>query len=65
MTKYEALREWRTTILPDIKARYEQDGVPDYPARREAWNDWVDMLCSDGTVTQRQCDTWTHPPENK
>ena len=35
-------------ILPIIQEQYEQDGVPDYPARCEAWCNWTDMLCKDG-----------------
>ena len=61
MTKAQALDEWRGRILPAVKHYYEQDGKPDYPARREAWNNWTDGLCKDGEITQRQCETWLHP----
>lgn len=47
--------------MPVVRERYEQDGVPDWPARREAWNYFTDMLTRDGRITQHQRDTWTYP----
>lgn len=34
---------------------------PDLPALREVWNNFTDMLCKDGRITQRQYDTWLNP----
>ena len=45
----EIYREFREWILPDVVERYEQDGIPDYPARREAFSNWLD-----GEVTDRR-----------
>lgn len=64
MTKKEVVAFWRESVLPYVREQYEADGVPDYPARREAWNDMVDGMARDGAVTERQASTWTHPPEN-
>lgn len=36
--------EFMAHILPLIKSHYEQDGVPDKPARREGFNNWLDSL---------------------
>jgi len=63
MNKKEAEREWRERVLPYDKVQYERGGVPDYPARRESWNNFVDGLCRDQRVTSRQCDTWLQPRE--
>ena len=51
-------------ILPIIHEQYEQDGVPDYPARCEAWCNWTDMLCKDGEISDWQYMNWSHPPCN-
>ncbi len=63
MTKVTADSLWRSEILPQIKRLYEQDGKPDYIARSESYNNYTDMLCKDGTITQHQYMTWTHPRE--
>jgi hypothetical protein len=34
MTKYQVHDYWREHILPFVRAAYENDGVPDLPARR-------------------------------
>ena len=51
-------------ILPMIQEQYEQDGVPDWPARCEAWINWTDMLCKDGEISEWQYANWSHPPCN-
>jgi hypothetical protein len=61
MTKREAERYFKGHILPSVKECYELDGQPDYPARREAWNNYTDALCKDGQITPRQYETWVHP----
>ena len=61
MTKVQAIQEFKQCIMPSIRATYERNGGRDLPARREAWNDYTDMLCKDGQITERQYDTWTHP----
>lgn len=53
-TKEELVSEFEETILPYVKAKYEQDRRIDYPARRGAWNDWLDSLCKDRQITERQ-----------
>ena len=64
MTKAEVVKIWRREILPLVKQEYEQDGIPDYPARREAWNNWTDHLCKTGLITLHQYENWVGPPEN-
>lgn len=60
MTKKEVVRLFNTEILPAVRARYEQDGIPDWPARREEWNNYVDSLIKDGQVP-RSADGWSGP----
>lgn len=62
-TKREALDQWRTAYLPSVQEVYEQDGLPDYPARSESWNNFTDSLCKDGEITLRQYESWVAPPE--
>lgn len=62
MTKAQAWAEFKAAILPGIKAREaEGTGRADKPMRREAWNDYTDMLHRDGLITDHQVQTWTHP----
>lgn len=44
-----ALHErWRLDRLPGVAQKYEQDGVPDIPARSEDFSNWLDGLVRDG-----------------
>ena len=56
-----ASEQFEAEILPFVQEQYEQDGEPDWPARREAWNNWTDSLCQDGLISDWQYDNWTHP----
>jgi len=58
MNKRDVLEEFKRDILPIIVQQY---GKNDKPAVSQAWNDYTDMLCKDGQITQRQYDTWTNP----
>ena len=60
----DACETFTTEILPMIQEAYEQDGQPDWPARREAWNNWTDALASDGQISDWQVANWDHPPCN-
>ena len=61
MTHAQAVDYFNAEILPTIKEHYEQDGVPDLPARREEWNNWTDSLCKDEQISDWQYDNWTQP----
>jgi len=63
MNKREALALFRNYVLPAVQEQYESDGIPDYPARSEAWNTLTDDLCKDGRITLRQYESWVSPPE--
>ena len=60
----DACETFTTEILPMIQEAYEQDGQPDWPARREAWNNWTDALASDGQISDWQVNNWGHPACN-
>jgi hypothetical protein len=49
--------------LPAVKARYEQDGRPDYHARSESWGAYTDALCKNGDITDAQYMRWSAPKE--
>jgi len=46
-----ALQEFEDVALPYIKAQYEQDGIVDGPARREAWSNWIDSMNKNGVLS--------------
>jgi len=42
---------YENDVLPYVREQYESDGMKDYPARREAFCNFVDMLNKDGELT--------------
>lgn len=58
MRKEQAVRDFKENILPELRKMY---GNNDKVAIRTAWNDYTDMLCKDGIITQRQYNTWGNP----
>ena len=58
----QAVTEYTDNLLPYICEHYESDGLPDWPARREAWNNWTDALCKDGSISDWQYMNWSQPP---
>lgn len=51
---------WEETIFPLVRAKYEEDGVPDLPARRESFNDYLDSLIRHGEVTDLDANQYTY-----
>ncbi len=62
MTWEQACEQFESEVFPYAQAQYEQDGVPDWPARREAWNNWTDSLCKNGQISDWQYANWSHSP---
>lgn len=58
MNKREADKIFNSEVKPSV---IEQYGKHDKIALITAWNDWTDMLCKDGEITQKQYDTWQCP----
>jgi len=58
----DAVQQFTDCILPMVQEQYEQDGIADYPARREAWNNWTDSLACDEQISDWQVHNWGHPP---
>ena len=58
----QAVADFTYTIMPYVLEQYEQDGIPDWPARSEAWCNWTDSLCKDGQISDWQYMNWSHPP---
>jgi len=61
MTKAQVVAEFKESVLPLIRKQYEQDRQRDLPARREAWNNYTDMLCKDGSISDHAYATWVCP----
>ena len=64
MTFAQACDYFTNELLPMVREHYEKDGVPDWPARGEAWCNWTDRLCKDGAISDWQYMNWSHPPCN-
>ena len=64
MTFAQACEIFTLELLPMIQEQYEQDGIADYPARREAWNNWTDSLACDEQISDWQVHNWGHPACN-
>jgi len=61
LTKREVIDLFRTTVLPGIRLKYEQDGKIDKVARREEWNNFTNMLNEDGLLSDYAYDNWAYP----
>ena len=64
-TKAEALALFKENELPMIKEQEAQYKVGRYKvdsiARRMAWNDFTDMLCKGGQISESQYNRWSNP----
>jgi hypothetical protein len=58
LTLDQVNESFKMDILPLIAEQYEQDGIPDRPARSEAFNDYTDSLCKDGQITDEDYNDW-------
>ena len=61
MTRDEAIEEFLAHEFPATIKRYEADGIPDWPARREAWNNFTHSLCEEGRISDWQYNNWSQP----
>jgi hypothetical protein len=61
MKKTEFDEMFKMEILPLIAKMYEQDGIPDRPARREEYNNLSDSYCKNGLITDEQYNDWCIP----
>lgn len=61
-TKVDVEKMFKSTVIPVIvEGEESRGGRLDKPGRREAWNNFIDGLARDGTITEKQADTWGHP----
>ena len=51
MTLEDFERAFREEVLPLIRANNETLTGPDYPLRREVWNDMIDAYVEDGSLS--------------
>ena len=58
MSKKDAEVDFKENVRPYIISEY---GTDDVTAMREAWNNYTDMLCKDGQISNHQYETWDHP----
>ncbi len=60
----DACETFTAEILPMVQEQYEQDGIPDIPARSEAWSNFVDGLHCDEQISDWQANNWSHHPSS-
>jgi len=56
MTKKQVINELKS-MCPNC----QYNGKKDHVACSQCFNDFTDMLCKDGLITQDQYDNWTNP----
>ena len=61
MTQAQFNQDFKEFDLELIAKQYEQDGIPDRPARREAYNNKMDSYRIDGLITEDQANNWCIP----
>lgn len=61
MTKKAAIALFRECY--PFRETFMRRGSVDQPKLDQTWNDFVDGLNQEGSVTDRQRDTWTHPKQ--
>ena len=61
MTKTDAVQNFKHGEFPTLAALEVERGTKDRPARRESWNNYTDMLCKQGDITENQYNKWHHP----
>ena len=49
--------------LPLIVDRYEKDGIPDQPARREEFNNMLDAMCKEERISEKTLNNYCIPDE--
>lgn len=56
MNLKDARKIFNSEIAPNVVAHY---GKKDKCAMDEAWGVWIDGLCKEGEITDKQYHTWT------
>ncbi len=56
MTKKEAIKRFKEQYSDFLK-KYKDDDT----AKRIAFSDFIDFLCCEGLITEKQMDTWSNP----
>ena len=58
MTKQQFDTDFKLNDLKFIAKQNEQDGIPDRPGRRQAYNNKLDRYCRDGLIKKSQANKW-------
>lgn len=54
MNKKEFDRMFIQNEMPSIIANFESDGIKDFPARCQCYNDFADLMFKEGRITEKQ-----------
>lgn len=58
ITKEQFDQDFKMNDLQAVANQYEKDGIPDRPARREAYNNKVDFYQKDGLISEKKANKW-------
>jgi hypothetical protein len=61
MNKATVVSMFKESFMSAINAEEKKTGGKDMPMRREAWNNYIDMLRKDGKITEKQYMNWDQP----
>ena len=64
-TKRQAVRAFEKYIVPLIEIHHEADGKRNIFIRREEWANWTKTLLVNGSITEKQYNTWLWPKSCK
>jgi len=60
-TKADAIHGYRQDVLPELIAVNEVQGIPNYPLRLDAWNEYLNLLATWRVISALQHVNWTPP----
>jgi len=63
VSKKDFDHDFKMNDLHHIANTFEKDGVPDKPARRQAYNDKVDAYEKDGLISAEKANRWGITPQ--
>ncbi|ABA47037.1 gp68 [Synechococcus phage syn9] len=60
------MRHTKTAVLQQFRYNWKvstkgTQWATDVVAKREAWNNFTDMLCKEGDITMNQYNNWSNP----
>ena len=64
-TKRQAVAAFNKHVIPLIELHHEIDGERNVFIRKEEWSNWTKALLMNGSITEKQYNTWLWPKSCK